>query len=508
MQHSNVLEGPDLLIIPREDDLMRARPLLVDVMAHVIVRCGVWVEQDAKVRDIFLGTEFDPFCNQHCQMSCWNGNDFVTFDWDDTVEARAGAHCRSSRAISCADVSRKRKAVSLGTTLPQNGTKMRTEEQSLFQIDLTIHNLFLEQFNAVFETRRFLRFIRHGRDSMERRLLSRQVPVSERNRAYWRVFTRRIIPITICNAQANFRAEVQFLLQRRHRSVYLRVHIPTDGHQPHTAGLVWDNTWNQEQLVPWVRLQMADSFPLADTAKLWWVEPQPAPHQQHGLDDVHMVLFVPVEGHFAVLVCVDRSCIEPNKYTLIAGAFASPVTRKNIIGWLRLDEDCSRLMRQFLLGGMQIDEEILPVNADGYRLDLVLQDHSCDHSSVQGRRIQSPETAETEDETRLMQTAADLSIRDLSADLDTILRALRKSFHAVQPGQTFTVQVVSGDVIRDVLARCERNSIADEREFRQWLEPLLSPSCTRFSRKSEIGAGSPSFDSCKARPASTNSIPG
>ena len=108
----------------------------------------------------------------------------MTFDWDDTVEARAGAHCRSSRAISCADVSRKRKAVSLGTTLLQNGTKMRTEEQSLFQIDLTIHNLFLEQFNAVFETRRFLRFIRHGRDSMERRLLSRQVPVSERNRAF------------------------------------------------------------------------------------------------------------------------------------------------------------------------------------------------------------------------------------------------------------------------------------------------------------------------------------
>ena len=191
-----------------------------------------------------------------------------------------------------------------------------------------------------------------------------------------------------------------------------------------------------------------------------------------------MILFVPVEGHFAALVCVDRSYIEPNKYTLIAGTFASPVTRKHIIGWLRLDEDCSRLMCQFLLGGMQIDEEILPINADGYRLDVVLQDHSGDHSSVQGRRIQSPETAETEDETRLMQTAADLSIRDLSADLDTILRALRKSFHALQPGQTFTVQVVSGDgfVIRDALARCERNSISDEREFRQWLEPLLSPS--------------------------------
>ena len=331
MQHSNVPEGPELLIIPREDDLMHARPLLVDVMAHVIVRCGVWVEHNAKVRDIFLGTEFDPFCNQHCQMSCWNGNDFVKFDWEDTVEARAGAHCRLSRAPSCADVSRKRKAISLGMTLLQNGTKMHAGEQSLFQIDLTIHSLFLEQFNAVFETRRFLRFIRHGRDSIERRLLSRQVPVSERNRAYWRVFTRRIIPITTCNAQANFRDEVHFLLQRRHRSAYLHVRIPTDGHQPHTAGLVWDNTWNQEQLVPWVRLQMADSFPLADTAKLWWVEPQPAPHQQHGLDDVHMILFVPVEGHFAVLVCVDWSHIEPNKYTLIAGIFASPVTRKDVI---------------------------------------------------------------------------------------------------------------------------------------------------------------------------------
>ena len=162
------------------------------------------------------------------------------------------------------------------------------------------------------------------------------------------------------------------------------------------------------------------------------------------------------------------------------------------------------MMCQLSLGGMQIEDEIRPINVDGHRLDLVLQDHSCDHSSDQGRRIQSLETAETVDETRLMQTTADLLIRDLPADLDTILRVLRKSFHTLQPGQTFTVQVVSGDVIRDVLARCERNSIADEREFRQWLEPLLSPSCTRFSRKSEIGAGSPSFDSCKARPASTN----
>ena len=134
-------------------------------------------------------------------------------------------------------------------------------------------------------------------------------------------------------------------------------------------------------------------------------------------------------------------------------------------------------MCQFSLGGMQIEDEIRPINVDGHRLDLVLQDHSCDHSSDQGRRIQSLETAETVDETRLMQTTADLLIRDLPADLDTILRVLRKSFHTLQPGQTFTVQVVSGDgfVIRDVLARCEMNFISDEREFRHWLEPLLSP---------------------------------
>ena len=51
---------------------------------------------------------------------------------------------------------------------------------------------------------------------------------------------------------------------------------------------------------------------------------------------------------------------------------------------------------------MQIDDEILPINADGYRLDLVLQDHSCDHSSDHGRWTQSLETAETVDETRLI----------------------------------------------------------------------------------------------------------
>ena len=294
--HSSMQESPELLIIPREDDLIHARPLLVDVMAHITVRCGVWAERDSKVRDIFLGTEFDAFCNHHCQLACWNGNDYVIFDWEDTVEARAGAYCRLSRAISCAGVSRKRKAVALGTTLLQKGSQLGIEEQSLFQIDLTIHNLFLEQFNAIFETRRFLRFIRHGRDSQERRMHSRQVPVSERNRAYWRIFTRRVATITSCNAQDHFRDEVQFLLQRRYRSTFLHVHIPTDGYQPQTAGLVWDNTWNQEQLVPWVRLRVAESFPLADVAKLWWVEPQPAPHQQLGLDDVHMILFVPAKG--------------------------------------------------------------------------------------------------------------------------------------------------------------------------------------------------------------------
>ena len=119
-------EGPELLIIPREDDLIHARPLLVDVMAH-ISRCdvGSGLRETAKVRDIFLGTEFDAFCNHHCQMACWNGNDYVIFDWEDTVEARAGAYCRLSRAISCAGVSRKRKAVSLGTTLLQNGSQLR-----------------------------------------------------------------------------------------------------------------------------------------------------------------------------------------------------------------------------------------------------------------------------------------------------------------------------------------------------------------------------------------------
>ena len=122
--HSSTQEGPELLIIPREDDLIHARPFLVDVMAHITVRCGVWAERNSKVRDIFLGTEFDAFCNHHCQMACWNGNDFVIFDWEDTVEARAGAYCRLSRAISCAGVSRKRKAVSLGPTLLQNGSRL------------------------------------------------------------------------------------------------------------------------------------------------------------------------------------------------------------------------------------------------------------------------------------------------------------------------------------------------------------------------------------------------
>ena len=122
--HSNTQEGPELLIIPREDDLIHARPFLVDVMAHITVRCGVWAERNSKVRDIFLGTEFDAFCNHHCQMACWNGNDFVIFDWEDIVEARAGAYCKLSRAISCAGVSRKRKAVSLGTTLLQNGSQL------------------------------------------------------------------------------------------------------------------------------------------------------------------------------------------------------------------------------------------------------------------------------------------------------------------------------------------------------------------------------------------------
>ena len=479
IQHLSAQEGPDLLIIPREDDLIHARPLLVDVMAHVTVRCGVWVERDAKVSDIFLGTEFDPFCNHHCQLSCWNGKDVVTYDWEETVEARAGAHCRLSRAISCADVSRKRKAISLGTTLLQNGTHMSTEVLSFFQLDLTIHNLFLEQFNAIFETHRFLRYIRHGRNSNERRLLSRQVSVIERNHAYWRIFTRRVATITSCNAQANFRTEVHFLLQRRHRNVYLHVHIPNDSQQPQTAGLVWDTTWDQEQLVPWVRLHVAESFRLSDTAKLWWVEPQPAPYQQHGLDDVHMILFTPVEGHVAVLVCVDWSHIEPNKFTLIAGNFALPVTRKSVVGWLSLEEECRRLTCKFSLGDIQTDDEILPITTDGNRLDLVLQDDACDHLSfVHGRRIQAPEIGETEDETGLMQAATDLGVRDLSADLDTILRVLRKSYHTLQPGQTFTVQIVSGDgfVIRDVLARCELKFISDERKFRQWLEPLLSPS--------------------------------
>lgn len=54
-------ECPELLIILREDDLIHARPLLVDFLAHVTVRCGVWVDRDARVQDIFSNTEFDPF---------------------------------------------------------------------------------------------------------------------------------------------------------------------------------------------------------------------------------------------------------------------------------------------------------------------------------------------------------------------------------------------------------------------------------------------------------------
>ena len=125
---------------------------------------------------------------------------------------------------------------------------------------------------------------------------------------------------------------------------------------------------------------------------------------------------------------------------------------------------------------MPIDDEVLPIDADGQRLDLVLHEDSCDQSAVHGHGMQTPVRDAIVDEIGLMQTVLDLSIRDFSADLDTILRGLRSAFSTVQ--QTFTIQVVSGDgfVIRDVLARCELHSITDEREFRQWLEPLLSPS--------------------------------
>ena len=273
---------------------------------------------------------------------------------------------------------------------------------------------------------------------------------------------------------------MQYLLQRRYRSSFPHVHVPSDGCQPQTVGLTWENTWHQEQLVPWVRLQVAGIFPQAEIAKLWWVEPQPTPHQQHGLDDLHLLLFTPVAGHFAVLVCVVWSNVDPNKHALLAGFFASPVTKQNVVNWLRIEEECRTMTCTFSLGGVQADDEILQIHVDGLRLDVELrrEESRNPRRTVDACQECSSEPLDAGDGASLTQANIDLSFRDLSADLDTILRVLRRSYSAMPPGQSFTVQVVSGDgfVVRDTLAWCDWDSIIDERKFRQWLELLLSPS--------------------------------